>query len=271
MPTRRELTAREVADLTPGLHRVAPNLYLRVAPPARRSWILIYRSPFTGRRTEMGLGPAALVSAVQAKAAAMTHRLAIFQGRCPLAERKGTRTIAAPVTFGRCLDLYVEAYKAGWRSREHERQWTVSVREHAADLWKLPVARLDTAAIIAALQPIWHTKTATASRVRGRIELVLDFAKARGWRQGDNPARWRGHLDQVLPRPKRLRPVCHLEAVGWQQLPAFWRGLTEHGEAVSSLALRFVMVTACRRGEVLGASWDEIDMEARIGRFRLSA
>jgi integrase len=212
----------------------------------------------------MGLGPAALVSVVQAKATAMTHRLAVFQGRCPLTERKGGRSRVTPMTFGRCRDLYVEAHKAGWRSREHQRQWTVSIHVHASGLTNLPVARVDTAEIIAALQPIWHTKTATASRLRGRIESVLDFAKARGWREGENPARWRGHLDQMLPRPKRLKPVQHLEAVAWRQLPELWRTLIAHRAVVPALGLCFVIATACRRGEVLGATWDEIDLGARI-------
>jgi integrase len=212
----------------------------------------------------MGLGPAALVSVVQAKAAAMTHRLAIFQGRCPLAERRGVQASQAPITFGRCLDLYIEAHKAAWRSREHHRQWSVSIRHHAPGLMSLPVSRVDTAAVIATLQPIWHGKTSTASRLRGRIESVLDFAKARGWRNAENPARWRGHLDQMLPPPKRLRPVRHLEAIGWRQLPDLWQQLNLLGDAVPVLALRFTMLTACRRGEVLGATWDEIDLADRI-------
>jgi integrase len=263
MPLRRDLTAREVTDLPAGLHRVAPNLYLRVAPPTRRSWILIYRSPLTGRRAEMGLGPAALVPVAQAKATAMTHRLTIFQGRCPLAERKGVRTRAIPITFGRCLDLYIEAHKAAWRSREHHRQWSVSFGKHAPSLTTVPVSQVDTSVVIAALQPIWHGKTPTASRLRGRIESVLDFAKAHGWREGENPARWRGHLDQMLPGPKRLKPVRHFEAVAWRQLPDLWRQLVERGETAPALALRFTMLTACRRGEVLGATWEEIDLESR--------
>jgi integrase len=167
------------------------------------------------------------------------------------------------VPFSEAAAGHIQARQALWRSAEHRRQWTVSLRTHAGALWNLPVAAIDTEAVLAALRPGWEQKPATMGRVRGRIEQVLDYAKVHGWCDGPNPAIWRGHLDKILPSPKRLKPVQHLAALPWADAPRLWRALADRTD-MPALALRFLVLTAVRRGELLGARWDEVDREQAV-------
>jgi integrase len=265
MPRSAELTARQVAELKPqpSAIRVAANLYLDHPTPTRRSWLFRYISPETGRPKTMGLGPLEFVSVPAAKAKAAELRVALFHGRDPLAERRGKDVPKRRITFGECLTRYIAAHGQSWRSREHARQWDISVRTVAAGLLDLPVTRIGVPEIMAALEPHWQARTATASRVRGRIENVLSYAAAKQWRSGDNPARWRGLLDQMLPSAKRLKPVIHHAAIDWRTLPDFYAELMARGD-LPVLALRFLALTAVRRGEVLGATWSEIDRAAGV-------
>jgi integrase len=158
--------------------------------------------------------------------------------------------------------LYIAAHQASWRSRKHQHAWE-RLEIDAAPLWKRPVNTVDTAAVMAVLEPDWADKAVSISRMRGRIESVLDFARARNWRSGENPARWKGHLDQLLPRPKKLQPVRHLASLPWQDAPAFWAALEARTD-LPALALRLLVLTAVRRSEALEASWSEIDREATV-------
>ncbi len=269
MSKAAELTARETEQLIdPGVHRVSKNLYLFIRPPARRSWLLIYRSPVTGRRTEMGLGPVDVLTTPQAKALAQRYRVLIHEGRCPLSERRSLLTKAPKaVTFEEVVGLYITAHQGLWRTTEHRRQWDGSLQNHAKALLDLPVGLIDTGAVLQVLEPMWQTRTVTASRVRGRIEAVLDYAAARSWRTGDNPARWRGHLAKLLPSPKQLQPVKHLPALDWRVLPKFWTELsvcTDQGRGLSALALQLLLLTAVRRGEAIDARWDEVDINEAV-------
>jgi integrase len=258
-----ELTVRRVEALSsPGRHRVAPNLFLLIKPPARKSWLNLFTCPLSGREHEMGLGPFALVPVTAAKTIALRHRMLVHAQRCPLCERKSTAKPAPRVTFTEVAKLYITAHAASWRNHRHRLEWE-KLAAHAAPLWARPVETIDTAAVLAVLEPGWADKAVTLARVRGRIESVLDFAAARGWRSGENPARWRGHLDQLLPRPKKLKPVTHLASLPWQEAPAFWRAL-EGREGLPSLALQLIALTAVRRSEALGAAWSEIDREAAL-------
>jgi hypothetical protein len=199
-----ELSARQVAALSdPGRHRVADNLFLLLKPP-RKSWLNMFTCPVTRREHEMGLGPVSLVSVPQAKAIVLRHRTLVHEGRCPLCEKRGRTRAPKPVAFKEVAGHYVRSRQALWRSAEHRRQWDVALATHAKAIWDLPVAAVDTGAVMQVLEPEWRTKAPTLSRVRGRIEQILDFAAVRGWRSGENPARWRGHLDKLLPSPKKL-------------------------------------------------------------------
>jgi integrase len=149
-----------------------------------------------------------------------------------------------------------------WRNAKHRAQWAMTLRTYAAPLWPVPVAEVDTAAVLSALQPVWQAKPETASRLRGRIEAVLDFAKAHGQREGENPARWRGHLDKLLPKRGKLTRGHHA-AMAYREIPAFMARLRER-DAIAALALEFTILTAARTGEALGAQWREVDFEAKV-------
>jgi integrase len=167
------------------------------------------------------------------------------------------------MAFKEVAGQYVHSREALWRSAEHRRQWDVALATHAKEIWDLPVSAIDTGAVMRVLEPEWRDKAPTLSRVRGRIEQVLDFATVRDWRSGQNPARWRGHLDKLLPSPKRLTPVQHHAALPWSEAPAFWQQLTGRPD-LSALFLQFLLLTAVRRGEALEARWDEIDLAAAV-------
>jgi integrase len=258
-----ELSVRQVAALSePGRHRVADNLFLLLKPP-RKSWVNMFTCPVTRREHEMGLGPVSLVSVPQAKAIVLRHRALVHEGRCPLCEKRGRTKAPKAVAFKEVAGHYVRSRQALWRSTEHRRQWDVSLATHAKVIWDLPVGTVDTGAVMQVLEPEWHEKAPTLSRVRGRIEQVLDFATVRGWRNGENPARWRGHLDKLLPSPKRLNPVQHHAALPWAVAPGFWQQLSGRQD-LPALFLQFLLLTAVRRGEALEAHWDEIDAAAAV-------
>ena len=161
-------------------------------------------------------------------------------------------------------DAYIAAHEASWRNAKHRQQWRNTLDTYADPiLGKLPVAQVEVGDVMRVLEPLWREKTETASRLRGRIESVLDYATARGWRSGENPARWRGHLDNLLPARSKVAKVEHHAALPWREIGAFMAALAEE-EGVSALALRFAILTAARTGEVIGARWSEIDMQAAV-------
>jgi integrase len=169
---------------------------------------------------------------------------------------------AGGTTFGECADRLIEAMRSSWRSCIHAAQWTMTMREYAAPLRWLPVDKIATDDVLSVLKPLWNAKAETASRLRGRIERVLDAAKAQGLRSGENPARWRGHLDQLLPKRQRLTRG-HYAAMPYTELPAFMGALCSR-DATAARALEFAILTAARSGEVLGARWGEFDLEGAI-------
>jgi integrase len=264
------LTAAQVEKGTkPGRFGDGAGLYLLVRSRQAKFWLFRYTRG--GKMREMGLGPAAGRSAVklaQARARARELHAAVQDGRDPLAERAAVKAIeadpaktkAAGMTFGAVADMYLASHEAGWRSPRHRVQWRNSLRAYVRPaIGDLPVGSVDTGAVVKIIEPLWCEKTETASRLRGRIEAVLDYAKARGWREGENPARWRGHLDQLLPKRSKVQRVEHHAALPWREVGAFMQRL-RHTFGVSARCLEFLVLTACRSGEVRGARWTEIDL-----------
>jgi integrase len=190
-------------------------------------------------------------------------------GLDPIDERRAEKTAkraeaVKTVTFEECASAYIDAHKAGWRNAKHAAQWTATLATYAYPIFgQLPVAAIDTALVLKALEPIWTTKTETATRLRGRIESVLDWARVRGYREGENPARWRGHLDHLLPRRSKVAAVKHHAALPYAEMPVFMQQL--RGEAgVSARALEFCILTATRTSETIGARWGEIDLKKSL-------
>jgi integrase len=251
------LSARKVVTAKPGKYSDGGNLYLIVSPNGSRKWVL--RFTWRGRAKEMGLGSAAAVSLANVREKAASARRKIAEGLNPIDERK--RTSGVP-TFGEMADEVREALSVGFRNEKHKAQWKSSLTSYAAQLSNKPVDTVTTDDVLAVLKPIWTTKPETASRVRGRIEKVLDAAKAKGFRQGENPARWRGHLDHLLSRPSKLARGHHA-AMPYDEVAGFVANLQKR-EAIAALALELCMLTAARSGEILGMRWDEIDLEKKI-------
>jgi integrase len=251
------LTARKVETAKPGKYSDGGNLYLIVSPAGSRKWVL--RFTWRGRAKEMGLGSASSVPLADAREKAASARRKIAQGLNPIEERKRDGGIP---TFGEMADDVREALSAGFRNEKHKAQWKSTLEAYAAPLRGKPVDTITIDDVLAVLKPIWTTKAETASRVRGRIEKVLDAAKAKGFREGENPARWRGHLDHLLPkRPKLTRG--HHGAMPYEEVAAFIGRLRER-DSLAPKALELCILTAARSGEILGMRWDEVDMEKKI-------
>lgn len=208
----------------------------------------------------MGLGSAAVVTLAEARADALEQRKLLARGLDPIAEREARR--AGRMTFGEAADAYIDAHRSSWKTAAQAHQWAQSLRDHGPPR-DLPVDAIDTHIVLTALQSIWHSKTETATRVRGRIERILDWARVRGLRDGENPARWRGHLDHLLPAPTKIRTVQHHAAMPWRELPAFMARLRK-GRSLTRRALEYLILTASRTSEVTGATWDELDLDAAL-------
>jgi hypothetical protein len=218
------LNARRVASLkTPGRHADGGNLYLSISPTGAKSWVFLFR--WRGTQREIGIGPVRDVMLAQAREIATSHRAQLAQGIEPL----GKRRKAAGATFGECSAALISAMRPSWRSARHAHQWEVTLTTHAAPLAKLPISSIGTSDVLGVLQPLWVDRHETASRLRGRIERVLDWASAKGLRTGENPARWRGHLDHLLPRAPRLEKNHHA-AMPYAAVPSFLVRLREQGE-----------------------------------------
>jgi integrase len=259
-----------VTKLGPGSYCDRDQLYLLVTPNRRRFWFLRYISPTTGKRRDLGLGPVRLVSLAEAREHARTALRQVRELIDPLEARQAARAsaradAARAITFQVAAEQYIAAHRAGWRNERHAAQWTSSLTAYAYPvIGALRVADIDTALVLKVLQPIWSEKTETASRVRSRIELVLDWAKVRGYRTGENPARWRGHLAMQFPSRARVQRVEHFAALPYAEIGAFMVALRAI-EDLSARALEFVILTgAMRTGSAIGARWDEIDFDKRL-------
>ncbi len=252
-----KLTARKVETAKLGKYSDGGNLYLIVSATGSRKWVL--RFTWRGHAKEMGLGSASTVPLADAREKAASARRKIAQGLNPIDERKRDGGIP---TFGEVADDVREALSAGFRNEKHKAQWKSTLETYAAPLRAKPVDTVATDDVLSVLKPIWASKAETASRVRGRIEKVLDAAKAKGFRNGENPARWRGHLDHLLPRPLKLARGHHA-AMPYEDVAAFITKLRER-EALGALALELCILTAARSGEILGMKWAEIDFGKKI-------
>jgi integrase len=262
-----KLSARRVAtEPKPGRHSDGGGLYLVVGPTGSRKWLFIYRS--AGKQREMGLGTAAgagAVSLADARTRAAECRAVLVRGDDPIEVRR-EQNARSPVrrvpTFGEFADRYIEAHRSSWRSEKHIYQWRTTLETYAAAIRPKPVNEVTREDVLAVLKPIWATKNETASRLRGRIELVLDAAKAEGLRQGENPAAWKGNLKHSLPKRQKLQRGHH-PAMAYEKVPTFVQVLQQR-DATAARALEFLILTAARSGEVLGACWSEMDLERGI-------
>ena len=255
------LNARQVATLaTPGRHADGNNLYLRVGPTGAKSWLLI--TTINGKRTELGLGSSTTISLAQARAKALEARQFLDKGVDPRSIWRVARADKAEITFGIVATDYIDGHREGWKNAKHLQQWRNTLATYAAAIWDKPVAGIGVDDILVVLKPIWTAKPETASRVRGRIERVLDAAKVRGLRAGENPALWRGNLALLLPR-KSKAPVRHHPAMPFSELPAFMVRLRSQ-PGLAARALELTILTATRTSETLGARWDEIDLKKKL-------
>jgi len=260
------LTAKQVAGkLASGNHLDRRGLYLQVTGSAR-SWLFRFRA--NGKADVMGLGSIDLVTLAQARELAEAARKLARTGVNPREARdraKAEATAASTLnTFREVADAYMAAHAGTWRNAKHAAQWSSTLATYAHPVMgDIGVARIGTAEVTRALEPIWRVKPETASRVRGRIESVLDYATALGWRTGDNPARWRGHLDQLLPSRAKLAKVEHHAALPWTDMGPFMAALAGQ-VGTAAMALRFTILTAARTSEVTGATWREVDLAAAV-------
>jgi integrase len=263
-----KLAAVSVNKLPAGMHGDGGNLWLQVTETGARTWLFRFRH--AGKARAMGLGPTHTVSLAEARVKARECRQLLLEGLDPIETRKAKRVgallaAAKTMTFQQCAEAYIAAHRAGWRNAKHAAEWPSSLEAYAYPmLGALPVQAVDVGLVMKALEPIWTVKTETASRVRGRIEAVLDWAKTRGYRSGgENPARWRGHLENLLPAKRKVRRVEHHASLPYAELASFMVELRQQ-DSRTARALEFTILTAARAGEVCGATWSEIDADAHL-------
>jgi integrase len=273
--TIRDLTALGVAKLLSarkaGRFRVSRHLYLQCKESGAGSWLFRYADRQTGRNRWVGLGRAKLFTLSEARLRAAKLERQIADGVDPLeAKRAGKRQEVegkreqelAAISFRKVATQFMQQHRAGW-SAVHHNQWYSSLHTYAYPHLDMPIASVDTQAVLNVLRPIWNDKTETASRLRGRLEMVLSFARAAGYRDGENPAAWRGHLDHMLPAPRKVHKVTHFAALPYEQVPALMAQLAERHEPAAR-ALEFTILTAARTGETIGAQWAEVDLDRKV-------
>jgi integrase len=247
-----------------GLYPDGGGLYLRVTSSGSKSWILRFKRD--GGRHDMGLGPVGSVSLARARELAAEANRQRLEGPHPIEVRERERSAAQrasarEATFKTCAEQMVAGREIGWRNAKHRQQWRSSLARYIYPLLgDAAVSAIDTELVLKVLEPIWANRTETANRVRGRIEAVLDWAKARGMRDGENAARWRGHLDQILPRRSKVQMVKHYAALPYGEIAPLIEKLKARRNSLTALALEFIILTAVRAGEALGARWNEIDL-----------
>jgi integrase len=243
------------------------GLYLQVSAHGSKSWVFRFRD--SGKLREMGLGPLHTISLKEAREAALLCRKQRLAGIDPIAARRSDQAaarleLAKAMSFQQCAQAYVDSHQSAWRNAKHASQWAATLSTYAYPiLGSLPVQAIDVALVLKVIEPLWAVKTETASRLRGRIESVLDWATARGLRTGENPARWRGHLDHLLPPRSKIRKVEHHAALPYSESHSFVEVLRKQ-EGMSARALEFAILTAARTTEVLGATWAEIDLSGAV-------
>ena len=263
-----KLTALKVSrELKPGMYADGAGLYLQVTSAGAKSWI--FRFSLHGKAREMGLGSLSAITLADARTKAAECRKLRQDGIDPIEDRKTRLAQAAldaanTTTFKEAAASYIASHRAGWRNDKHASQWENTIATYAEPvLGRLSIQAVDTNLVLKVLQPIWKTKPETASRLRGRIEAILDWARVRGMRQGENPARWRGHIDHLLPAPSKVRRVKHHAALPYAELPEFIVRLRAQ-KSVAARALEFTILTAARTGETIGTQWDEANMAEKV-------
>lgn len=262
------LTAIQVTKLTkPGLYGDGGGLTLQITKAGVKSWL--FRFMREGKAYGMGLGPTHTFSLAEARQKALAARKLLAEGLNPLTEKKEKLLAAALVrarmmSFDQCSKAYIEAHKSSWKNAKHLDQWTNTLATYASPVFgQLPVAEVDTAFVVKCLAPIWQTKTETASRLRGRIESVLGWAATSGYRTGENPARWKGHLENLLANISKTSRTKNHPSLPWQRIGDFMAALKAR-EGNASRATAFTILTACRSGEVRGAQWTEFDFNEKV-------
>ncbi|MDR5743242.1 tyrosine-type recombinase/integrase [Caballeronia sp. LZ029] len=251
----------------PGDYCDGNGLYLQITKNGVKSWLFRYMRQ--GRARYMGLGPLHTVGLADARTRSLECRRLLLDGIDPLDAKQKERAAddtakAKAMSFDECATAYIEAHRGGWKNEKHGEQWKNTLATYAGPVFgKLPVADVDTGLVMKVLEPIWYVKTETASRVRGRIESVIDWAKVRGYRTGENPARWRGHLDKLLPKRSNVQKVEHHAALPYAELGAFFQEVQKQ-EGAAARALELLILTAARTGEIIGARREEFDLKAKV-------
>jgi integrase len=270
-----KLTPLEVTKKTkPGYYGDGAGLWLQVSTSGSKSWI--FRFTLNKKQREMGLGAVHTVTLSEARAKAKECRLILLDGKDPLEARKVTKMAdaldrAKMMTFDQCATAYIATHRGSWKNAKHISQWENTLKTYASPfIGALPVAYVDTALVVKVLsqqgkdkRTLWESKTETATRLRGRIESILDWATVSKFRQGDNPARWKGHLDNLLATLSKSDRTKHHPALPWQEVGAFMAALRGQ-DGIAASAVEFAILTACRSGEVRGATWAEIDLDDRV-------
>ena len=260
-----KLRARQLTHISqPGKYSDGGGLYLQISKTLVKSWVFRFRRD--GVEHYMGLGPLHRVHLKEAREEARKAREMLAKGIDPLQARDTQNQVflSGNKTFDECVAEYIESHKAEWKNPKHLAQWENSLSTYASPCFgKRDVREIDTALVLQALTPIWETKTETAARLRERIARTLSFAATRGYREGDNPARWAGHLQELLPRPSRLKKVRHHPAIPYREIAGFFRRLAEE-KGRGAPALAFTILTAARTSEVLLARWTEMDFASRL-------
>ncbi|OIR12531.1 putative prophage CPS-53 integrase [mine drainage metagenome] len=263
-----KLSALQVTKLNkPGLYGDGGGLTLQITKTGAKSWL--FRFMRDGKAFGMGLGATHTVSLQEARQKALEARKLLVEGINPLAAKKQLKITAAlesakMMTFNQCADAYIAAHIASWKNAKHASQWSNTLATYASPVFgQLPIADIDTALVVKCLSTIWQSKNETASRLRGRIESILGWAITSGYRTGENPARWKGHLDNLLANISKASRSKHHPSLPWQHIGKFMLAIKAR-EGVSARAVEFTILTACRSGEVRGAKWSEFDLDDKV-------
>ena len=254
------LSSTKLAEMPAGKHSDGDGLYLLVKPSGSRSWVFMYK--YRGKRFERGLGPLKTVNATEARRVTRSHRAKLDAGINPFPSEAPEDAGPVMPYFSEVAMDYIEDHRATWKNEKHGQQWENTLKQHAPGIWKMPVDQVTTTEVLAALRPIWTTKAETASRVRSRIEIVLNAAKAVGHRSGENPAQWKGHLKNILPTNSG-RATKHHAAMPYSQVPGLMAELRTK-ERTGARALEFTILTAKRVSEVVNATWGEFDLKQKL-------
>ncbi len=265
-----QLSDLKVKRAKPGMYGDGSNLWLQVTGDpenSAKSWLFRYTRD--GKQKYMGLGAYPDVGLREAREKAVEARRLLREGKDPLRERQAQKVAAAleaakDMTFQQCAERYIEVHRDGWKNPKHVEQWESSLKRYAYPvLGKHSVQVIDTGLVLEVVEPIWKTKTETASRVRSRIENILSWATARELRQGDNPARWKGHLDHLLPDRDKIQKLEHFPALPYIEIADFMAELRDQ-PGVGARALEFTILNAVRTNEVIGAVWAEVDLPGKM-------